>query len=296
MVSGGRTLILTLHKILSNTKLLNSLAQISNEVKIHMEKCNQNIRPNNKKYPNFCNIIFKGLKLEDLFSRRKDDINVIVPCNSELIVKAQNNERFRNFINKNIATFDGQIPYLLFKLKNRDIQVEKLSGSDLIYEFCKFAKENNKKVFLLGGYPESNKLSVGKLKKIYGIKVEGYSPPYEPYPFSKKNNEEILKRIENFKPHILFCAFGAMKQEFWIEDNLEFLKSIGVEYTMGVGGSFDFVSGRIKRAPKIIQKLGLEGVWRLIMEPKWFRLKRIFISLSIFYYFFKWEVLNDRKI
>lgn len=243
----------------------------------------------------FCNLMFKGLTLEDVLVHKEQEINIIVTCNSEFIVKSQTNKRFREIINKNIATIDGQIPYLLFKLKNRNIKVQKLSGSDLIYEFCRIAQKYNKRVFLLGGYPESNRLAVEKLKKEYNIEIEGYSPPYEPYPFSEENNKKILEKIELFKPNILLVGFGAVKQEFWIEDNKDFLIKNGVEYAMGIGGAFDFVSGRIKRAPKVIQKMGLEGVWRLLMEPKWFRVKRLLISSLIFYYFLRWEVLNGYK-
>ncbi len=240
----------------------------------------------------FCNLKFKGFNKENVFYRESNNLNFVIPCNAELIVKAQKNKRFANIINNNIATLDGQIPYILFKLKNRSIEVEKLSGSDLIYDFCELAKNNNKRVFLLGGYPESNSLSVKKLKEKYRIEIGGYSPPYEPYPFSEKNNKTILEKIVKFKPHILFVGFGAIKQEFWIDDNKNLLQSIGIEYAICCGGTFDFVSGRIKRAPKFIQKIGLEGVWRLILEPKWFRVKRLIESSKIFGCFIKYEVLR----
>lgn len=241
--------------------------------------------------PLFCKLEFKGLTKEDIFNY-PSDFKFIITCNSEFIVKAQKDARFRSIINDNIATLDGQIPYWLFKLKYKNIKVEKISGSDFIYTLCEYAKIYNKKVFLLGGYPDSNALSVQKIREKYNIEVEGYSPPYEPYPFRSETNAIILEKISNFKPNILMVGFGAKKQEFWIDDNKEILKRIGIEIAIGVGGSFDFVSGKIKRAPKFIQNIGLEGVWRLIMEPRLFRVKRLFISSMIFYYFLKEEVLK----
>ncbi len=234
-------------------------------------------------YIKFANLTFRGLKKEEILKYEKK-LKFIVTCNAEFIVKANENEKFRKIINKNYATFDGQIPYFLAKLQNKNINFEKISGSDLIYDFCKLAKEKDYKIFLLGGYEESNKLAMKKLRKRYNIQIDGYSPPYEPYPFSKENNENILKKIKNFKPDILFVGFGAPKQEFWIDDNKKFLEKIGVKWVIGSGGTFEFVSGKIKRAPKIVQKIGLESVWRFLMEPKWFRLKRLLISLKIFKY------------
>lgn len=59
---------------------------------------------------------------------------------------------------------------------------------------------------------------------------------------------------------------------------------------VGCGGTFDFVAGRIQRAPRIIQKVGLEGIWRLVSEPKWFRLKRLLVSLKFFPIFYSYHI------
>jgi N-acetylglucosaminyldiphosphoundecaprenol N-acetyl-beta-D-mannosaminyltransferase len=234
----------------------------------------------------FADLIFKGLNKNILFSSQ-DTLKIIIPTNAEVIVKANENDKLKNIINKNFATFDGQIPYMLARLQNKGIEFKKISGSDLIYDFCELAKEKNYKIFLLGGYVDSNKLAVEKLKEKYNIQIAGYSPPYEPYPFSKENNDKILDKIRNFKPDILFVGFGAPKQEFWIDDNKIFLEKIGIKWVIASGGTFEFVADKIKRAPKIIQKIGLEGIWRFLLEPKWFRFKRLLISLKIFRYLWR---------
>jgi len=234
----------------------------------------------------FADLIFKGLNKDILFSKQ-ESLKIIIPTNAEVIVKANENEKLKNIINKNFATFDGQIPYMLAKLQNKSIEFEKISGSDLIYDFCELAKEKNYKIFLLGGYVDSNKLAVEKLKEKYNIQITGYSPAYEPYPFSKENNDKILHKIKNFKPDILFVGFGALKQEFWIDDNKEILEKIGIKWVVASGGTFEFVAGKIKRAPKIIQKIGFEGIWRFLLEPKWFRFKRLLVSLKIFQYLWR---------
>lgn len=234
----------------------------------------------------FANLIFKGLTKQILL-QESDKLKFIITVNAEFIVKANENERFKNIINSNCATFDGRIPYVMAKNKYPDIYFEKISGSDFIYDVCEYAKKHNKKIFLLGGYPDSNKLAAEKLKKMFGIEIDGFSPPYKSYPFDKEHNYLILERIIKFKPDFLFVGFGAPKQEFWIDDNKEFLENNGVKLAVGSGGTFEMVSGKFKRAPQFIQKIGLERLWRFIIEPKLFRLKGILASLKIFYYAYR---------
>ena len=87
-----------------------------------------------------------------------------------------------------------------------------------------------------------------------------------------KLNEELIQRINKTKPDIIFVAFGSPKQEEWIHESLKRIPS--VKLAIGVGGSFDFISGKTKRAPLIFQKLWLEWLWRLILEPR--RIGRIY--------------------
>lgn len=231
----------------------------------------------------FANIKFKGLEKEDLL-KESEKMKFVVTANAEFIVKANEDKDFFNILNNNFSTFDGQIPYFFAKKKYPNSKFEKLSGSDLIYDFARMAQERNKKLFLLGGLKESNKGAILKLKNEYKINVDGFSPEYKPFPFEKKHNEMILKEIEKFKPDILFVGFGAVKQELWINNNFNFLSDIGVKWVVGSGGTFEFVSGTINRAPKFIQKIGFEGIYRFLSEPKWFRLKRLLLSFKMFKY------------
>lgn len=216
-----------------------------------------------------------------------DSLKHIITVNAEAIVRSHNEPRLLQIINNGSSTIDGQIPLWIYKMKYPDIKIEKLSGSDLIYDICDYASKNNLKLFLLGGNEDSNKISVNKLQNLYKIKIAGFSPEYTPYPFAKDFNDKILNKIQSFSPDIIFVGFGMGKQEFWIDDNKKLLNSMGVKLAVGCGGTFDFVAERFNRAPVFIQKIGLEGVWRFIMEPKWFRFKRLLLSTKIFYYAFK---------
>lgn len=229
----------------------------------------------------FAGLEFKGLTKETLL-REEAFIKIIVTVNAEIIVLAHEHDRLRKIINSNYATFDGQIPYLLARLKYRDCYFEKISGSDLIYDACKYAKLHRQKIFLLGGYKETNGLSVERLKKEYGIEIEGFSPVYRPYPFDSEHNRAILKKITKFCPDILFVGFGAKKQEFWIDDNKMYLNDIGVRLAVGCGGTFEMVAGQLKKAPQFIQRIGLEGLYRTLKEPNLFRLRKLLLSFKMF--------------
>lgn len=231
----------------------------------------------------FANLYFKGLKKEEIL-KEENFLKFIVTVNSEFIIKGNNDDKFKHIINDNYSTFDGQVPYFLAKNKNPNSNFEKLSGSDLIYDFCEMAQMNNKRVFLLGGYEESNKKAVIKLKELYSIEIEGYSPTYKPYPFPEQHNQTIIEHINAFKPDILFVGFGAVKQEYWIAEHKEQLEKIGVKWVVGSGGTFEFVAGTITRAPTWIQKIGFEGIYRMIQEPNLLRVKRLLLSFKIFRY------------
>lgn len=232
----------------------------------------------------FANMIFRGLTHEDIFLERKE-LSHIITVNAEYIVRANENKRLREIINNNIATFDGQVPYIIARWKLKKIKFEKISGSDLVYDICERAMHREERVFLLGGMKDSNSLSVNILSGRYpGLAIKGYSPPTMSYPFSKESNESILIRLRDFHPDFVLVGFGVMKQDYWIDENRKILENIGVRFVVGVGGVFEMVSGKLKRAPRLFQAIGLEGVYRLLKEPKIFRFKRLILSLRIFRY------------
>lgn len=235
----------------------------------------------------FAGLEFKRLTKESLFQAGQKCI-FLVTANSEIIVKANEDKNYRAILEKAECSLDGQIPYALARLLNKKISIEKISGSDLIYDVCSYAHKNHEKIFLLGAAEESNTGAVEKLhQRFHGLQVKGYSPPFESYPFSASTENQINKLISDFLPHYIFVGFGAGKQEMWIHDHLEWLEKQNVKMVVGSGGTFEFVSGKILRAPRFLQVIGLEGVFRLVMEPKLFRLKRLLKSFKIFFYAFK---------
>lgn len=128
------------------------------------------------------------------------------------------------------------------------------------------------KIFLLGGLNSTGK----KIQEKHPDAIVG---AYEGTP-NPQSDEETRKIINDAKPNILFVAYGnpASKQEKWISRNLKYLPSVKV--AMGVGGSFDFLSGQVKRAPCFMRNLGLEWMWRLIRQPR--RIGRIWNAVIVF--------------
>lgn len=146
---------------------------------------------------------------------------------------------------------------------------ERVTGTDLMESICKNAAKDDLKIFLLGGaknVAENVKKALEKKNK--GIKITGT------YSGSPKESEQkiIIEKINNSKAEILFVAFGAPAQEMWISRNLKKLKSVKV--AIGVGGAFNYIAKVKRRAPRAMQKMGLEWLYRVAQEPS--RAKRIF--------------------
>lgn len=200
------------------------------------------------------------------FFLRSGRQHYIVTPNPEFILHAQKDKVFKSILNSaDLSLLDGFGLYLAappFALKRR------ICGVDFMEALCQYAATERKKVFLLGAENGAAKKTVKSLTlKFPDLIAE-----------SRERHEDCEEVILRFQPEMLFVALGHPKQEKWIYENLRRFPSVKV--AMGVGGSFDFLSGNVKRAPRLIRKLGLEWLWRLIIEPK--RAKRIFNAVIVF--------------
>jgi N-acetylglucosaminyldiphosphoundecaprenol N-acetyl-beta-D-mannosaminyltransferase len=142
---------------------------------------------------------------------------------------------------------------------------ERVAGSDLILRLSEAAARESFSVFHLGGAPGVPEKAGEVLKeKFPGFVLAGaYSPPKAE--LLEMDQNEILKRLAQSKPDILYVAFGAPKQEKWI--NLHY-RDWDIPLALGLGGSLDFLAGTQKRAPSWMQKSGTEWIWRLGTNPK----------------------------
>ena len=223
-----------------------------------------------------------------------DRQHYIVTLNPEMVVEAQKNNHFKKIINEaDIVIPDGTGILFANKFLNHKTLPKKITGVDLVYEICEAEFIKDKKIYLLGaGEGIAEKTAEVLSKKYDCLNIADAELGISNFEFRIWNksqnskfkiqnsdndkfhelNEELIQRINKALPDIIFVAFGAPKQEEWIYENLKKMPS--VRLAIGVGGSFDFISGKVKRAPLILQKLGLEWLWRLILEPR--RIKRIY--------------------
>jgi len=141
---------------------------------------------------------------------------------------------------------------------------ERISGADFVWPLAKFAAENKLKLFLLGGASTIAERAALKLQTdIFGLNISGVSS------LDPKDREEILELINKSKADILLVAYGAPIQEIWLKNNL---KETCCKLGVGLGGTFDFLAGTRRRAPSWMRAIGLEWLFRLILDPR--RMKR----------------------
>lgn len=193
---------------------------------------------------------------EDIDSNRKSNI---IAINPEKILKAKKDNELLKLLNTSTYKIpDGIGVIYASKLKKGKIR-KRITGIDSMELLLSLASKNNYKVFLYGAKKETVSKTSDVLKSKYKVNVVGYIDGYE------KDNDKIIKTINDSKADIIFVALGSPKQEYWIKDNMN---NLCPKVFQGVGGSFDVLSGNIKRAPSWMQKMGLEWFYRLIKEPK----------------------------
>ncbi|MEW6183231.1 MAG: WecB/TagA/CpsF family glycosyltransferase [Bacillota bacterium] len=189
----------------------------------------------------------------------------IVTLNPEYLFRARKEKDLLEIVrNAALVTADGVGIVWAARVHGFSLP-ERVTGIDLMLEICRKAAKAGWRVFLLGGKPGVAEEAAARLnKEIKGLQVAG---AYHGY-FSAADEHEPLQRIKAAHPEILFVGTGAPKQERWIHTNLQ---ALDVPLAMGVGGSFDVLSGRARRAPVWMRRLGLEWLGRLVREPRRWR-------------------------
>ncbi len=138
---------------------------------------------------------------------------------------------------------------------------ERITGVDLMEEICRQSARTGAKLFFYGATEENNLAARKKLKTAYpGMRIAGHCNGYE--------DEDVVEKIRESGADVVFVAKGTPLQEKWI---MKHGKSTGASILMGVGGAFDVLGGKVKRAPGFIQNMGLEWLYRMAWEPKRFQ-------------------------
>ncbi|MHB8073573.1 WecB/TagA/CpsF family glycosyltransferase [Desulfosporosinus fructosivorans] len=187
----------------------------------------------------------------------------VVTANPEMIYASERNARLKKLINSaDIVTADGI--GVVWAARRLGAQVmERVTGIDLVHGLFPIAHAGKWRIFFLGGKPGVAEQAANQVVLMNdGISwdaMHGY--------FSVKEEPEILEKIQNFQPDVLLVGLGAPRQEYWIAEHPR-LATVSI----GVGGSFDALAGIVVRAPKSIQDLHIEWLYRLWKEPwRWKR-------------------------
>ena len=159
---------------------------------------------------------------------------------------------------------DGMPIYWRSKLSKKSLP-ERVAGSDLIYQLSERCAARQYRVYFYGAAEGVAEAAAAQLQKRYPrLQVAGVQcPPF--HDSSSAAIQEQVARIKKARPDVLFVALGQPKGEYWIEDHL---KELGIPLAIQLGASFDFVAGQAKRAPKWMQRTGLEWLYRAVQDPR----------------------------
>lgn len=195
-------------------------------------------------------------------------LHQIATVNPEFIMTAQSDAAFRHTLcTADLCLPDGVGLLYAARYLGRPL-TERVPGSEFIYSLAGRAAERGWPLFLLGAAPGVAEEAARLFCERYpGLRVAGThagSPDVA-------ENDDVVRRINASGAALLYVAYGAPKQDKWIERNRNTLANVRV--AIGVGGSLDFVTGRAVRAPRWAQDRGLEWLYRLYKEPwRWRRM------------------------
>lgn len=191
----------------------------------------------------------------------------IVTLNAEMAYRALHDLEFKNIINRaDLVTPDGSGIVWATRLLGSPVP-ERVAGIDLVQALAVRAAKEGWRLFLYGGAPGVAEEAARRLKERYpGLNILGTSHGY----LNQEEEKKLLQSLKENPPEVLLVALGSPKQEYWIAEHLS---ELGIPVAIGVGGSLDVLAGRTKRAPRFMQKWGLEWLYRVIREPR--RVKRI---------------------
>lgn len=212
--------------------------------------------------------VFSGNFQEALEEVNKFEKVNIISGNPEILYSVIQNDDLKNkFTSKESFIIpDGVGTVLAAKMLKTPVK-EKIAGVEFMQAIIKECDKSNKSIYLLGASQDVIVECVKNLKVQYpNLNIGGYRNGY----FKKEDEAKIVEDIVKCKPHAIFVAVGCPKQETFI---YKYMNVIPAKIFMGVGGSFDIISGKVKRAPKIFINMRLEWLYRIFKDPK--RIKRL---------------------
>ncbi len=205
----------------------------------------------------------------------------VVTLGTEMVVYAQRDPAFRDVVNHSALSLCDTVGLLAVARRRGATLRERVTGVELVQHLCARAVNDGVGVYFFGGAEGVAADAAAILEARFpGLHVAGTRNGF----FTSDEDQQIVEAIRASGAGLLFVGLGSPRQEMWLARNL---KATGCGAAIGVGGSFDVLSGRVRRAPELWRRLGLEWLYRLIREPHRFRRQ---LALP----YFVWLVLLER--
>ena len=206
---------------------------------------------------------------------------LIVTLGTEMVVYAQRDPEFRTVLNESALSLCDTVGVLTVARQRGATLQERVTGVELVERLCQRAAKEGLPIYFFGGAEGVAADAAAILEvRFPGLIVAGTRNGF----FSSEEDGAIVEAIRSSGARILFVGLGSPRQELWMARNL---RATGCGVGIGIGGSFDVISGRVKRAPMLWRRFGIEWLYRLIREPQRFRRQ---LALP----YFVWLVALDR--
>lgn len=222
------------------------------------------------------------IKIIDNSIVSKKHLHHVVVNATKMVHMQKDEELHTSVVSSDIINADGQAVVWASRFLGQPLP-ERVAGIDIMQNLVKLSYEKGYKVFFFGAKEEIVKGVVDKYSQMYSPDIiAGYRNGY----FKKEEESIIAKEIANSGADILFVAISSPTKEIFLNNYKDI---INTPFVMGVGGSFDVVAGKVKRAPLWMQKYGLEWFYRFLQEPRrmW---KRYLVTNSLFI----WYVMKEK--
>ena len=182
-----------------------------------------------------------------------------VVLNASKVVMMADDDRLRAVIACPVVNADGQSVVTASRILRRPLP-ERVAGIDLFVELVKRSAADGRSVYFLGARDEVLEEMIRRFREQYPtLNIAGSRNGYW------DDDAAVVAQVREARPDLVFLAIPSPRKEFWLAEHMP---AMGVPFAMGVGGSFDVVAGKVKRAPVWVQRIGCEWVYRLVQEPR----------------------------
>lgn len=214
-------------------------------------------------------IKYIGEHLDDLRGK------YICVSNVHTTVMSYENEEYRKIQNSAAMALPDGAPLSSYSRRKGYKQAQRVTGPDLMLELFAISKEKGYRHYFYGATEETLQSMREVLERDYpGIEIAGmYAPPFRT--LTPQEDAQIVAKINESRPDFIWIGLGAPKQEEWMYQHMGQLQGV----LIGVGAGFDYLAGYIKRAPRWMQRMSLEWLYRLLQDPK--RLWRRYFTSNV---------------